>query len=616
MKTLFCRMSLFAVLVFTFAACKSGGGSSDPPPSNQEPVPEPVPQPEPVKPTLTFSAGTPVLQMGITAVSASVELTWSGTNLVSCTASSSPATGWSGTKSLSGNEIVDGLVGSSGTLVVFYLDCQVKDWSIPLRKMVMVQLPMPPPPPPEPISVAMDCDGIGGFVHRNTTEYVSVGNCVLSAPKAGDKFALKDIRGHIAGPLASSLKGMRLSLKDASNVASNMTIYGSVAGGNVSFAMNFPADGQGAQKIDVSVEMMFEGIPPLDSAELYRYVSFTLDADQGITVGSVTDVPVVISSVPANPRIGYARVRKGMSFYPKNNEVFRRDMEMGNEVPITYTYSSRLINSRIVSSNDGKRIMTDIGNVGVTVFDTDGPECSFADLSVCNKGMKGVFFHQWPNTSSDFSSDGKFVSYSAVIFPTVGGEGQLDLFISKIDEPAYEVITKDAYHDFNSLVASGGIYFYSCRPKNPSDVYAGGCGMFWIGVDFTTGKPIDGTLKPIIWDATWEPMDYSFYNGLGKVSLSLDEKELLFPFQVKGKHRFGSVYVDMAPVTVDSPSFKVFEFGRSVPDFPEILADGSYMFAIVNIYLPVEMWISVVVDPDGSNALALPDGINRATLIP
>src|SRR5690348_8421254 len=90
------RGTILPALMLALAACGGGGNGSGGGGGSPPPPPPPAPPPAPA-PTITLTSSATTAQAG-----SSVLLTWATTGATSCSASA----GWSGTKPMSGDEMV------------------------------------------------------------------------------------------------------------------------------------------------------------------------------------------------------------------------------------------------------------------------------------------------------------------------------------------------------------------------------------------------------------------------------------------------------------------------------------------------------------------------------
>ena len=106
-------------------------------------------------PTVSLSASPTSITAGQSAT-----LTWSSTNATSCTASG----GWSGSKTLSGNES-----GSPTQTATYTLTCTGSGGSANASATITVTTPPPPPPPPPPTpaTVCVDSDTADAYIFNH-----------------------------------------------------------------------------------------------------------------------------------------------------------------------------------------------------------------------------------------------------------------------------------------------------------------------------------------------------------------------------------------------------------------------------------------------------------------
>lgn len=120
-----------------------------PPPPTPTPTPSPVPPPIPTPPppppapSLTFTAAPTSITAGQSST-----LTWTSTNTANCSASGA----WSGTKALSGSQIVSPTANATYTLLCTGTGSGTISKSATVTVTAATPPPAPPPPPPPPSS--------------------------------------------------------------------------------------------------------------------------------------------------------------------------------------------------------------------------------------------------------------------------------------------------------------------------------------------------------------------------------------------------------------------------------------------------------------------------------
>ena len=247
----------------------------------------PPPPPAPSVPTLNLSASPTSVTSGATST-----LTWTSTDTTACTASGA----WSGTKSLSGNEVTSPLTQDS----TFTLTCSDAEGGNVATSTTVTVMTAPPPPPPTAgpiLHFTFDQSSISGTTVANDGSGNFTGtaynNPTIVAGRIGE---------------ALSLNGVNQYIKVNSFSSSNLT-----QGGTIGFWLYYPASVSGKQFIDSVLSGNFPAIRLFNTNGKMR---FQVDDSTGGNPYAFDKISN--STIPLNTWVHYA-----LSFSPSGVTLYK-----------------------------------------------------------------------------------------------------------------------------------------------------------------------------------------------------------------------------------------------------------------------------------------------------